>query len=264
MKMMTSLAALAAVAMGIGGSQALLAQDAAPAPATAATEAAAAAPASETAPVAAAPAAASVRSGLTPAVAADGCELHVWPAERMVAHTSGWLSGLGVIGAIADSSAHAKGDSSRQSLLATALDSSAQLDALTSIDLRDQLKLTPGTTIVVHEAPLERHSMNSVKTKRSDSQAACYSELIVADVLYQKSPMYGRSLRTLFMVREFGKDGKIAFEYKAWGGNGLKLFPPKEGEDAVAALDELVTKFKNNFTEYAGNERKAPRAPVKS
>ena len=86
----------------------------------------------------------------------------------------------------------------------------------------------------------------------------------MADVFYQKAAIYGRSLRTLFMVREFGKDQKIDFEYKAWGGNGLKLFPPKEGDDALAALDELVGVFKKNFEEYANNEAKAPRKPVKS
>lgn len=67
--------------------------------------------------------------------------------------------------------------------------------------------------------------------------------------------MYGRSLRTLFMVRVFGDDQKIDKEYKAWGGNGLSLFPPKEGEDAIAALDELSAVFKANFLEYARNAR---------
>ena len=40
-------------------------------------------------------------------------------------------------------------------------------------------------------------------------------------------------------------------------GNGLSLFPPKEGEDAVAAVDELVTVFKKNFDEHANNARKS-------
>ena len=104
--------------------------------------------------------------------------------------------------------------------------------------------------------------MNKVKARRSDSTAQCYSELIVADVLYQKAALYGRSLRTLFMFRDFGKDQTIDREYKAWGGNGLKLFPPQEGEDAVAALDELVGVFKGNFDEYSRNARKALAAPA--
>ncbi|KPF53178.1 hypothetical protein IP65_14355 [Novosphingobium sp. AAP1] len=193
------------------------------------------------------------------AAAPDGCELHIWPAERMASMTTGLLGG-----GLLDAAIHGNRDATNRTLMASALDSPSQLDALETLDLRGMLKLTPGTTIVTHATPLVRKTMNSVKTRRSDSQAKCYSELVVADVFYQKAAIYGRSLRTLFMVREFGDDQKIDFEYKAWGGNGLKLFPPKEGDDAVAALDELVAVFKKNFEEYAGNEAKATRTPVKS
>lgn len=190
----------------------------------------------------------------SPTSAPDGCELHIWPAERMNSVTTGLLGG-GLI----DAAIHANRDATNKTLMASALDSPSQVDALLSLDLRGLLKLTPGTTIVTHATPIARKTMNSVKTRRSDSKAACYSELIVADVFYQKAAIYGRSLRTLFMVRDFGSDNKIDFEYKAWGGNGLKLFPPKEGEDALAALDELVGVFKKNFEEYTANEAKAPR-----
>lgn len=223
-----------------------------PAPAPAApTEAAAAAPAT-------APASRAETEIHAPAGAADGCELHVWPAERMNSITTGWLGG-----GLLDAAIHANRDSSNKTMMASALDSPSQLDALLSLDLRGLLKLSPGTTIITHATPIERKSMNAVKTRRSDSKAKCYSELIVADLFYQKAAIYGRSLKTLFMVRDFGSDDKIDFQYKAWGGNGLKLFPPKEGEDALAALDELVGVFKKNFTEYAANEAKAPRTPEK-
>lgn len=188
--------------------------------------------------------------GLAPAVAADGCELHVWPAERMNSVTTGWLGGGLIEGAL-----NSGKDANNKTLLASALDSPSQLDALQDLDLRTLLSLSPGTTIVRHETPLERKTMNKVKERRAESTSKCYSELIVADVFYQKAAIYGRSLRTLFMVRQFGNDQKIDKEYKAWGGNGLKLFPPKEGEDAVAALDELVTVYKANFEEFAKNAR---------
>lgn len=192
--------------------------------------------------------------------AAAPCELHVWPAERMTSVTTGWLGG-GLI----DAALNSGKDASNKSQLASALDSPTQLDALQSLDLHTLLALKPGTVIIRHETPLERKTMNKIKTRRSDSTATCYQELIVADVFYQKAAIYGRSLRTLFMFRDFGTDAKIDVEYKAWGGNGLSLFPPKEGEDAVAALDELVIVFKKNFEEYATNARKAfaAKAPKK-
>jgi hypothetical protein len=180
------------------------------------------------------------------------CELHVWPAERMNSITTGLLGG-GLI----DAAMHSGRDASNKAQLASALDSPSQLGALKSLDLVQLLVLKPGTILVTHVQPLERKTMNSVKTRRSDSTATCYSELIVADVFYQKAAIYGRSLRTLFMYRDFGNDQKIDYEYKAWGGNGLKLFPPKEGEDAVASIDELVGVFKKNFDEYSTNARKA-------
>lgn len=179
------------------------------------------------------------------------CELHIWPAERMNSQTTGLIGGL--LGA----AMNAKKDAGNKAQLASALDSPSQLDALQSLDLQALINLKPGTVVVRHEAPLERKTMNKVKTRRSDSTAGCYSELIVADVFYSKQMIYGRSLKTLFMIRDFGDDQKIDFEYKAWGGNGLKLFPPKEGEDSIAALDELVGVFKRNFEEYAGNARKS-------
>lgn len=180
------------------------------------------------------------------------CELHVWPAERMTSMTTGLLGG-GLIDALA----HSGRDASNKAQLASALDSPSQLDALQSLDLHSMLKLAPGTIVIRHEVALERKTMNKIKTRRSDSVAKCYHELIVADVFYQKAAIYGRSLRTLFMLRDFGDDQKIDFEYKAWGGNGLKLFPPKEGDNAVAALEELVAVFQKNFDEYANNARRA-------
>lgn len=191
----------------------------------------------------------------TSAAAATSCELHIWPAERMNAMTTGLLGG-----GLLDAALHSGKNASDKAGIASALDSPSQLDALQSLNLVELLKLQPGTTIIRHEQPLERKTMNKVKTRRSDSTAACYNELIVADVFYQKAAIYGRSLRTLFMLREFGNDQKIDLEYKAWGGNGLKLFPAKEGEDAVAASDELVGVFKKNFDEYATNARKSMAA----
>jgi hypothetical protein len=55
------------------------------------------------------------------------------------------------------------------------------------------------------------------------------------------------------MYRNFGPGNKIVREYKAWGANGLKLFPPKPGEDVQAANDELVHVFQADFNEFAHN-----------
>ena len=169
-----------------------------------------------------------------------------------MAHTMGWLGGMGIVGAIADGAMNANRDKSNRTQIASALSSEGQVEALASLDLPHLLGI-PAATVVRHDMPLVRATMNKVKERRAESRSPCYGELIVGDVMYQKSPIYGRSLRTLFMYRDFGAGNAILREYKNWGGNGLKLFPPKEGEDIQAANDELTMVFKANFAEFARN-----------
>lgn len=199
----------------------------------------------QTEEAAAAPAAASATSE---------CELHIWPAERFNAMTTGWLSGFGVVGAVADAAGNADKNKDNRTQIAAALDSQGQVDALTSMNLVELLKARP-SKIVVHPEALDRKTINKIDTRRAESRSPCYAELIVADVFYQKAAIYGRSLRTLFMYRNFGASDKKPAIYKAWGGNGLKMFPPKEGEDVQAANNELVSVFKANFEEFAKNAR---------
>jgi hypothetical protein len=186
------------------------------------------------------------------ATAAPQCELHIWPAERFQAMTTGWGVGFGALAALADSAGHAKGDKARRSQLASALDSEGQIDALQSLDLIALLHLQP-SKIVNHAEALDRKTVNKIMTRRSDSAAPCYSELIVTDVFYQKAAMWGRSLRTSFILREFPANAKAPTIRKTTGGNGLSIFPAKEGEDTTAADAELVSVFQKNFTEAAQN-----------
>lgn len=185
-------------------------------------------------------------------LAAPRCELHVWPAERFQAMTTGWLSGFGALGAAADAAGHGEGDKARRSHLASALDSEGQLAALQQLDLLSLLNMKD-RAIITHNEALDRKTVNKIKERRAQSKSPCYSELIVADVFYQKAAIYGRSLKTLFMLRDFGSGTTDPAIYKTWGGNGLKIFPAKEGEDTTAADAELVDTFKKNFVEATAN-----------
>lgn len=181
------------------------------------------------------------------------CELHVWPAERFQAMTTGLLGG-----GLLDAAIHAEGDKSRKSQIASALDPDGQSAALGQTDLIAVLNLKPAR-IIYHAEPLNRKTINKISTRRAESASPCYSELIVADVFYQKAAIYGRSLKTLFMLRDFGSATDKPKIYKSWGGNGLKLFPPKPGEDIEAANTELVTVFKANFEEFGQNYQRASK-----
>jgi hypothetical protein len=226
------------------------AQDTAqPAPAEQAAPAAQAAPAEQPA----APMTVAAPQAAVAAAPAPQCELHVWPAERFQAMTTGWLGG-----GLLDAAIHAEGDKARRSHLASALDSEGQLISLQKLDLVSLLRLPP-SKIVTHAEALDRKTVNKIKTRRSDSTASCYSELIVTDVFYQKAAMWGRSLRTGFMLRQFPAGAAEPTIRKTTGGNGLKIFPAKEGEDTTAADAELVSIFQKNFTEAAENFAKQAR-----
>jgi hypothetical protein len=210
----------------------------------AAAQAAAPMPAAADQPATAAP--------VMPAAAlAPQCELHVWPAERFQAMTTGWGVGFGLIGAMMDSAGHANGDKARRSQLASALDSEGQLHALQQLDLVSLLHL-PASRIIAHAEALDPKTVDKVTTRRSDSTSPCYNELIVTSVFYQKAAMWGRSLRTSFVLRHFDNSGAPLVK-KTTGGNGLKIFPVKEGQDTTAADAELVSVFQKNFTEAAAN-----------
>jgi hypothetical protein len=155
-------------------------------------------------------------------------------------------------GGLLDAAIHAEGDKSRRSHLASALDSEGQLDALQKLDLISLLQLPP-SKIVTHAEALDRKTINKIKTRRSESTAPCYSELMVTDVLYTKAAFWGKSLRTSFMLRTFSPGAAEPLIKKTTGGNGLKIFPAKEGEDTTAADAELVSIFQKNFTEAAAN-----------
>lgn len=183
------------------------------------------------------------------------CELHIWPAERFQAMTTGWLGG-----GLLDAAIHADGDKARRSQMASALDSAGQLEILQKLDLASLLRLPP-SKVIAHDEALDRKTVNKIKTRRASSNAPCYSELIVTDVFYHKAAMWGRSLRTSFMLRTFYGQSANPLIRKTTGGNGLKIFPSKPGEDTTAADAELVSVFERNFTEAAANFAKQTARP---
>ncbi len=184
--------------------------------------------------------------------------LHLWPAGRMKSETTGLLSNFGGVGEEPiDRAAHASKHAQNRAHMRSTLEGQVQLDTLQSLDLATLLSLPAGTQIVRHGQPLDRKTITKVKTRRSDSKAACYSELIVAEISYYKGTISGHSLSTLFAIRDFGGRDQVQFAYEARGKHHLMLFPPKKGANASAALDELRTAFGKDLEGFTGNEQKA-------
>jgi len=78
----------------------------------------------------------------------DACELRVFPTVEGQAQTTGWLSGLGVIGAVADAAANEDNNVSDAEYLRDALGPRFQVEAFRSIDVAASLNLPEGTEVI--------------------------------------------------------------------------------------------------------------------
>lgn len=191
-----------------------------------------------------------IAAQVTPAPTAS-CELHLWPAARIQAVSSGWGAQLGMIGALADRAGHAGGDKQRRAHMITALDPDAQTAALRELDLAGLLGLPP-SRIIAHPQPLDARAAKTA-VRHAPSTSSCYAELIVSGVLYQKTAVHGRALKTGFLFRDFGPANEQPRRVVATGENALKLFPPKNADEVTASNAELISVFQRNFIEAAAN-----------
>jgi hypothetical protein len=194
----------------------------------------------------------------TPAFAQDApaptpapqCELHVFPTLEGQALTTGWLSGFGAIGAIADAAANKDRNISEAEYLKEALGPRLQIEALKSLDLVKELKLQPSE--IIYETPIADRKVTTKATNRlSSSTASCYAELIITQNFYTKRAIYGRSLNNRFIFKDFNYGKTKAKLVKGRGGNGLSHFPPKTTDETEMAEKELREVFAGNFVEFA-------------
>lgn len=200
--------------------------------------------AQDTAAVVAAPVAAA------PADPLPACELHVFPTLEGQAMTTGWLSGFGIVGAVAEASANKDRNISEAEYLKEALGPRLQIQALKTVDVLAALKLPPSQ--IIFETPIADRKVTTKATNRlSSSTAPCYAELIVTQNFYRKAAIYGRSLNNRFIFKDFRTGKTKTAMIKGRGGNGLNYFPPKTTDETEAAENELRDVFAKNFLEYA-------------
>lgn len=184
------------------------------------------------------------------AAAQPECELHVFPTLEGQAVTTGWLSGFGIIGAVADAAKNKDRNISEAEYLKEALGPRLQVEALKSIDLLGALKLPPSQ--IIYETPIADRKITTKATNRlSSSSAPCYVELIITQNFYTKRAIYGRSLNNRFIFKDFRNGKTKASLVKGRGGNGLTYFPPKTTDETEVAEKELRDVFAKNFLEFS-------------
>lgn len=178
------------------------------------------------------------------------CELHIFPTLEGQAMTTGWLSGFGIVGAVADAAKNKNRNISEAEYLKEALGPRLQVQAMKSIDMVGALKL-PRSKIIYEQPIADRNVTTKANNRLSSSTATCYAELIVTQNFYTKKAIYGRSLNNRFIFKDF-RDGKAkANLVKGRGGNGLSHFPPKTTDETEVAEQELRDVFAKNFLEFA-------------
>lgn len=184
------------------------------------------------------------------------CELHVFPSLEGKAMTTGWLSGFGIVGALADASKNKNRNISEAEYLKEALGPRLQVQALNGVDVVGALKLPP-SRIIYETAIADRKITTKVKARLSSSTAPCYAELIITQNFYTKRAIYGRSLNNRFIFKDFRMGKDKAALVKGRGGNGLTHFPPKTTDETEAAETDLREAFAKNFLEFAKGIRPA-------
>jgi hypothetical protein len=197
------------------------------------------------------------------ASASAGCELHVWPSEGMstVLQRAGDNLYLGYMTGGATSLERVGGDSAPAHTAPAKpdepLDHAAQSKALSVMPLATMLGLTD-YKIVLHDTPLDSRTIRTVKTRYVASDAPCYADLVVSDLVYSRVYAHGRDLKTFLRFRLFGTGAAPTRSFGTWVQTKLNLFslePPRRDE---AALAELNSAFAANLETFSQLLTKKP------
>lgn len=211
-------------------------------------------------------AAASAPAAAPDAVDAQRCELHVWPTENYIGISTGLLSGLDPLGALADLGRTKKGVATIKDQMREYLGPEVQLEELRRVDYLAKLGLSAADyRVIVHEPTpwseevkkdaalkAEVKALNAkIKADRriTDSTTPCYAELITTHIFYHKAMMYGSNLFTGWNWRVFDGDRMIA-DGQGQVKNPLEEFPPKDAAMIETAKSELRDAYAKNFDEW--------------
>jgi hypothetical protein len=201
-----------------------------------------------------------------PASTAEQCELHVWPTENYLGWNSGLLIGFGVVGAVADSAAHAGKVRTVKDLMREYLGPEVQLAELNRVGILESLRLPPTYRIVIEEPTpwnedLKRDPALKANRRLTGSQSPCYAELITTMVFYHKAMMYGSNLFTGFYYREFGDKPLAQKVATGMVKNPLEIFPAKTPDKVPAAQAELRNAFVLDYREWLQKKYSNAAAP---
>jgi hypothetical protein len=204
-----------------------------------------------------------------PAAAQDApCELHVWPAANMdiVRHRSfeGNRAGglLDLLIKQEQERSTRKADARATDILAASdtpdpLSTAIQVETLKSLPIAEMMELS-GYVVIIHDTALDSRTIRTVKTRYTETNAACYADLVTDDVVYTRAYANGRGLKTFFRFRDFGTQAAPVRSFGTWVDTRLKIFSLEPPNLSQPALDEIVSAFRTNATRFSELLRKRP------
>ena len=183
------------------------------------------------------------------------CEIHVWPANALHTLTEG-----AVWNNVIDSAftTHPGRTPERQVPPHGPLDPAGQLALLSDLDL-PTLFHSPGGTVVLHDATSARRPTTVTAGRQTASTSPCYVEITVAKNFFNRSGLTSNTLRTLFILDDYGDRQTPIRSFVAWGTTALAIFPAKQAAQAAAADAEIAAAFQANLRQFSGYAFAIPR-----
>lgn len=199
------------------------------------------------------------------AASGDGpaCELHVWAATGIKGYSGGIPASLGYGGLLGALVAVSIAERDRHSSPDTdALSRDSQFELIERVPLAMRVE-SRAMRVVRHDDAIPRMEVTGVKTRHSDSMAACYSELILSQLYYDRAPMGGPELRSLTVYRIFDDSSEAKWSFSTWTATPVPAMTARQ-PGAAAVEHDFAAAFVANLEKFAGFARAARDDPPRS
>lgn len=184
------------------------------------------------------------------ASAAQGCELHIWPADVLdvgtvgtQANRDGVIDRGGLIGGMFSSS-----NPDRMEVLTATLPKDQQTTLIEGAAPAVALSLAESCAVILH--PEEAYDRER-KTRNSTSTSADYHELSVDAVYFNSHPLYGKDILTYFTFRNFGAAQEYARQTSKMKRVKMKGIAFTTSEEVAASMQAIRVAFAETFTKFA-------------
>ena len=164
---------------------------------------------------------------------ARGCELRVFPSDRPIAAGTALGAALG------------SGTSPQAERLKITLDEQGQITQMRTLDLVGLLGLPVGTRITYH-ADEDGDALARTDAPATDGEPklpSCLYDLRIAELIFNRHPLYGTDILTILEFRAYGSDGRVRMSASHRERSGIHDFPRVEEANYERIATMMNTAF---------------------